>query len=378
VFPVSDIHPHPDFVLELENLLRTAVRTGVVPGLAVLGRRRGCKILRTDGLVSTLPNAQAVNPSTIYDLASLTKALCTTTLVMQAVAEQRIALDVPAKRYLPEIADGTITVTHLLSHSAGFPAHREFYRDVVQAFALPDSATPFSRDAIVRQCAREVGVYPRGGKSIYSDIGFILLGAIVEAVFEDALEVLFAQRIARPLGLSKLGFRPLQVATATDPNIAPTEDCPVRQRLITAEVHDLNAWAMGGVAGHAGLFGTADDVSRVAAALIDSYHGTPSPLDLPNELVRRFFAPAGVPGSTWGLGWDHPSTGFSLAGTIVSRSAVGHPGFTGVSLWMDPEQFASVVMLSNRIHPRVVDDPRFRALRPAVNDAAFKAVGYPV
>jgi serine-type D-Ala-D-Ala carboxypeptidase len=376
VFPVSDIHPHPDFAFELETVMRDAVQAGVVPGLAVLGRREDCKILRTNGLLCTLPDARAVNPSTIYDLASLTKALCTTTLVMQAVAEKRVELDTPAKRYHPEIADGTITVRHLLCHSAGCPAHREYYRDALPSFAAP--VTPFARDAIVRHSAREVGVYPPGSKSIYSDIGFILLGAIVEAVFEDALEILFVQRIARPLGLSTLGFRPLQAKTPTDPNIAPTEDCPVRQRLITAEVHDLNAWAMGGVAGHAGLFGTADDVSTVAAALIDSYHGTPSPIALPIELVRHFFAPASVPGSTWGLGWDHPSPGFSLAGTIVSRSAVGHLGFTGVSLWMDPEQSASVVMLSNRVHPRVVDDPRFRALRPAVNDAAFKAVGYPV
>lgn len=354
------------------------MQTGVVPGLAVLGRRGNCEILRTDGLIGTLPDACAVNPSTIYDLASLTKALCTTTLVMQAVAEKRIAIESPAKRYLPEIANGTITVRHLLCHSAGFPAHREYYRSVVQTFSSSVTATPFSRDEIVRQCAREVGVYAPGSASIYSDIGFILLGAIVEAVFEDALDAVFAQRIARPLDLSTLGFRPLQVATPADPNIAPTEDCPVRKRLVTAEVHDLNAWAMGGVAGHAGLFGTAGDVTTVASALIDSYHGSPSPLNLPVELVRGFFAPAGVAGSTWGLGWDHPSSPFSLAGTTVSRTAIGHLGFTGVSLWMDPEQSASVVMLSNRVHPRVVDDPRFRALRPAVNDAAFRAVGYPV
>jgi len=377
VFPVSDIHPHLAAVSGLQALLEQAVQTGVVPGLAVSAHRQGTRMICTAGSLSTAPESKPVGAETLYDLASLTKALCTTTLCMQAVAQQRMALHDPVQRHLPAVKDGAITVAHLLSHSAGFPAHREFYREAIGELHRDAAATPFSAESIVRQCCVEARVYPPGEKSLYSDIGFILLGALLQEVLQDGLAALFEQRIAGPLGLPTLGFRPLPSPHAALPDIAPTELCPVRQRPIVSEVHDLNAWVMGGVAGHAGLFGTAGDVRAVAEALIDSYHGAVTPLQTPATVVRQFFANAGVPGSTWGLGWDHPSPGFSLAGTIISRAAVGHLGFTGVSLWLDPEEQASVTMLSNRVHPHVIDDPRFRALRPAVNDAALRAVGHP-
>jgi serine-type D-Ala-D-Ala carboxypeptidase len=377
VSPVSDIHPHPAAVVALETLLQEAVQMGVVAGLAVSAHRRGKSVFCPSGRISDAPGATPVSSATTYDLASLTKALCTTTLCMQAIAEQRLSLQDPVQRHLPAVENASLTIEQLLSHSAGFPAHREYFRDATGDLHLAEGATRFSAESIVRQCCAEASVYAPGSKSLYSDIGFILLGAMLERVLEDGLAALFERKIARPLGLPTLGFRPLPSSSLDEPNIAPTELCPIRQRLITGEVHDLNAWVMGGVAGHAGLFGTAADVSAVADALVSSYHGDATPLQIPASLIRRFFAPAGVPGSTWGLGWDHPSPGFSLAGTIVSRSAVGHLGFTGVSLWIDPEERASVTMLSNRVHPHVVDDPRFRALRPAVNDAAFRAVGYP-
>jgi CubicO group peptidase (beta-lactamase class C family) len=162
-------------------------------------------------------------------------------------------------------------------------------------------------------------------------------------------------------------------------DIAPTERCPVRGRMVEGEVHDLNAYAMGGIAGHAGLFGSIGDLLQLALALAAASHGRGvgggAPLVNP-EVLRQFWQPAGIPGSTWRLGWDGPATQGSLAGSLLSRRAVGHLSFTGCSLWIDPEPETCIIVLTNRIHPQARDDPRFRALRPRLNDEALRAIGY--
>jgi CubicO group peptidase (beta-lactamase class C family) len=153
----------------------------------------------------------------------------------------------------------------------------------------------------------------------------------------------------------------------------------VRGRLLCGEVHDLNAFAMGGVAGHAGLFANAADLLALASALCAAWRDAGpaggAPL-VPAEVLRLFWQPAGIPGSTWRLGWDGPAASGSLAGDRLSRQAVGHLGFTGCSLWIDPERETCIVVLTNFVHPTVRKDPRFRALRPALNDAALDAIGY--
>jgi serine-type D-Ala-D-Ala carboxypeptidase len=148
--------------------------------------------------------------------------------------------------------------------------------------------------------------------------------------------------------------------------------------MVEGEVHDLNAHAMGGIAGHAGLFGSIGDLLELALALCQAYHGRgkggASLVDA--EVWREFWSPAGIPGGTWRLGWDGPAPTGSLAGSLLSRRAVGHLSFTGCSLWIDPEQETCVAVLCNRIHPEAKDDPRFRALRPRLNDEALRAIGY--
>jgi CubicO group peptidase (beta-lactamase class C family) len=186
-----------------------------------------------------------------------------------------------------------------------------------------------------------------------------------------------------PLQLASLGFVDLREDAPRSQfrghDVAPTEHCSVRGRLIVGEVHDLNAFAMGGIAGHAGLFGGIRDLLELCFALCAAYHGRGvhgrAPL-VSREVLREFWQPAGISGSTWRLGWDGPSATGSLAGSLISRRAVGHLSFTGCSLWIDPEQETSVILLCNRIHPKVADGPRFRAFRPAVHDAALQAVGY--
>jgi CubicO group peptidase (beta-lactamase class C family) len=156
--------------------------------------------------------------------------------------------------------------------------------------------------------------------------------------------------------------------------IAATEVCAVRERTLVGEVHDLNAFALEGVAGHAGLFSTAGELAVVARALRAAWHGDAGASLVERDVIREFWRPAGVPESNWRLGWDGPAAHNSQAGARISRAAVGHLGFTGCSLWIDPASDRFVVLLSNRVHPAVRDDPRFRAFRPAVHDAIFDAL----
>jgi CubicO group peptidase (beta-lactamase class C family) len=271
-----------------------------------------------------------------------------------------------------------VTLRRVLAHAGGFPAHRKFYDDLLDKV----DPQPVGAPAVVTLAAGEPLAYAPGSRSVYSDLGFILLGAIVEHVLGGRLDELAQRLIFEPLGLG-LCFVDLRVqapaASLCGSPVAPTERCPVRRRLVVGEVHDLNAFAMGGIAGHAGLFGCASDVLRLAFALCAAYHGRGldggQPLVSP-PILREFWQPAGVPGSTWRLGWDGPSEHGSLAGDLISRRAVGHLGFTGCSLWIDPAQETCVVVLTNRVHPEVRDDPRFRALRPALHDAALRAIDY--
>jgi len=231
--------------------------------------------------------------------------------------------------------------------------------------------------------AREPLDYEPGTQSRYSDLGFILLGALVEKCLGERLDVLAERWLWRPLGLRRLGFVDLlggpSFIDAAGLEVAPTERCPVRGRVVRGEVHDLNAFVMGGIAGHAGLFGCVGDVLALAFALAAAYHGRgvagAAPIVGP-EVLREFWRPAGIPGSTWRLGWDGPAEQGSLAGSLISRRAVGHLSFTGCSLWIDPETETAVAVLANRVHPEARDDPRFRALRPALHDAALQAIGY--
>ena len=363
----------------LRRLALGAINDRVIPGLVVaVGHKTQVRLLEAFGQRQTEPEPTPATVDAVYDLASLTKAVVTSLLVMRGVEDGRFHLDRPLGDHLGMLRDRPeVTLRRVLAHAGGFPAHRKFYE---KALAKPSQA---NRAAIVQLAASEPLAYPPGSKSIYSDLGFILLGALVEQAMSARLDVLAERLIFQPLRLSSLGFVDLladaPVAEFRGHPVASTERCPVRGRLVQGEVHDLNAYAMGGIAGHAGLFGGAQDLLRLAFALCAAYHGRGVDGGVPfvrPEVLRAFWQPAGIPGSTWRLGWDGPSAQGSLAGNLISRRAVGHLSFTGCSLWIDAEQETGVVVLTNRIHPEVRDDPRFRAFRPALHDAALQAIGY--
>ncbi len=306
----------------------------------------------------------AVTLETIYDVASLTKPLVTAALVARLVEAGRLAFDTPACAFVPELRDPRVRVRDLLAHAAGFPAWIPLWKQLL------DDPTP--RETMLRLAASTPPESAPGARGVYSDVGFILLGFVVERCAGARLDELARRALFEPLGLP-CGFVDLARGDRPAP-VAPTELDP-RRGLLSGEVHDENCHAAGGILGHAGLFATAEDVSQQAAAWVRSWHGERFPGGFPPDIVREMWRPSGVPGSVWRLGWEVPSAqpGVSHAGDRWPRDGVGHLGFTGTSLWIDPARRRWVVLLTNRVHPSR-ENQAIRQLRPAVHDEVLAAL----
>jgi len=340
-------------------LLEDAVAQGVFPGAQLVVGDAGEPVLRhAAGTLARAPSPP-VTLETIYDTASLTKPVVTATLVLRMVARGAVDLDAPAAAWLPALAAADqrrIRVRDLLAHASGLPAWRPFYQQI------PAGA---SRDRLTSLAAAEPLEAPPGARSVYSDLGFILLGTLVERAGGARLDELARREIFAPLGMTRSRFVDLAASDRPDP-VAPTElGTP------PGEVHDENCRAAGGIAGHAGLFSTADDLARFAQALLACHHGRAGAF--PPELVARFLSPSGVPGSTWRLGWDGPAASGSAAGDSWPKDGVLHLGFTGCSLVIDPARERWVVLLTNRVHPSR-DDDRIRGFRPTLHQAVIDAL----
>jgi len=342
----------------LAHLVDSAVADSAAPGAVVAVSARGRRFFHGSG---RLGNGDATLPdsTTLYDLASLTKVVALTTGLMLAEQQGRLRLDDPVARYVQAFrgpGKERVTVRHLLTHSSGLPAHRPLWRqspDWQAALALVDST---SLDSLP------------GTRTLYSDLGAIVLTQILEAVTGEPLDRWLTRRVFEPLGMRATRFLPPAEAGV---RIAPTELDPWRGRVLQGEVHDENAWWLGGVSGHAGLFSNAADLLTFGEWLLQglapSRRGA-GPLRPPGRLAR-WTAPQGVvPGASRALGWDTPSPGGS-AGSRMSPRSFGHTGFTGTSIWIDPARELVVILLSNRVHP-TRDNPRLGRLRPLVADCA--------
>lgn len=319
------------------------------PG-AVLGLLwRGDVVLRAVcGRAAITPAPRLAAADTVYDLASLTKVVATTPLVLQAVAEGRLGLDDPVSTHLPECPHAGLTVRHLLTHTSGLPAWIPFYLE----------ATGYG--AIVRRAAGTAPEGPPGRRVLYSDLDFILLGEIVRRALGAPLDVLARTRIFEPLGMRDTTFRP---PAGMRERIAPTEDGTAieqamageagrrhtwRRTLVWGEVHDSNAHAMGGVSGHAGLFGTAGDLLAYARMWLAAGGGPGGQL-IPADLAREATSRQASGDTAWGWGWVVRG-GETRWTAPLSDRAYGHTGFTGTSLMLDPARDLAIVLLSNAIH----------------------------
>ena len=318
-------------------VLLRAVADGAFPGAyAAVGTSRG---VLTEFGAGRLDAADATKPTsrTVWDMASMSKLVGTTSAMIQLVASHRVVLDSPVVLYLPSWnAAGTsrITVRQLMTHSSGLPAGRPLYKE-----ADTDTAAL----ALVYQTAP---ITTPGTKYVYSDLGFILLGRLVQQVTGQPLDEYLAANVFGPLKLEDTRYRP---PADWLPRIAPTEVDPWRQRHIRGEVHDENAARLGGVAGHAGIFSSGRDMARFAEMYLAGGMSGSTEIFSASTL-NQFIAVQDSALSHRALGWETPN-GTNSAGTRLSHLAFGHTGFTGTSLWMDPTRDLFVLLLSNRVNP---------------------------
>lgn len=360
--------------------MRTAVDDGVFPGAVLLVRHRGRTVLHEAfGSAALLPAREPARLDTIYDLASLTKPLATTTAILCLVRDGRVSLDDPAQQHIEELKGSSIgeaTVYHLLTHSSGLPAWRPLYERIAEEERrTPGVLGGPAAQRLALTLIRQEPLEDRpGARSVYSDLGFLLLGLLVERVSGSTLPDYCRQAVFEPMGASLFFLGPQATGAGQAPAvdlalIAPTEEDPWRGRLLRGEVHDENAHALGGAAGHAGLFGTASAVSAVADHWLDGWLGR-SPA-LPADLAKRFTArQEGIAGSSWAMGWDTPSEP-SSSGRRFSASSFGHLGFTGTSIWVDPTKELEVVLLSNRVHPTRRNEA-IKQFRPKIHDLIYE------
>lgn len=331
------------------------------------------------GAAATLPQRQAMQRETLFDVASLTKVVATTSLVLLAHHEGLCRLDDVVAHFYPQTAStvlGNVTLRHLLTHSSGLAAVYPLYRELFPHGPHCSAAAParIRRQHAVEVILRQPLAYIPGSRAVYSDLGFILLADIVEKQYQQPLDRLFQCRVAHPLGLHQTHYRPLTSplpcpATAC----AATEQCRWRRRVVVGEVHDENAWSMGGVAGHAGLFTTAGDLWHFAHALLETAAGRLT--WLPATLLRESWQRQETPqDTTRAIGWDTPTPGRSSAGQYFSARSIGHLGFTGCSLWIDLHHQVTVVLCTNRVHPSRHSTGITR-LRPAVHNCVMRALG---
>jgi CubicO group peptidase (beta-lactamase class C family) len=336
--------------------LDSAVAAGAAPGAVLAVSYGGERFVHGTGQLGA-DQPTPVGDTTVYDLASVTKVVGLTTALMFAVQDRLVDLDAPVDGYLPAFTGpdkDRITPRMLLTHSAGLPAWCPLFRKVstrADAFALADS-TPLE--------------YSPGTRETYSDLGAIVLTQLVESVYRERIDSLLQRRLFQPLRMSSTGYLP---PASWRPRIAPTELDPWRGRVLQGEVHDENAAIMGGVSGHAGLFTSAGDLLTFAEWLLAQIAGQSGgqAVKIQPSVLREFTRRQNlVPGSTRALGWDTPAPE-SSSGRFLSPSSFGHTGFTGTSLWLDPQHRLAIVLLSNRVNP-TRDNPRWAPVRGRIAD----------
>ena len=354
----------------MTDLLKQGFIKGVYPGAVLLVAKKGQIYFQKEvGNLSIIPRVLPLKRDTIFDLASLTKPLASTVAVMKLVDDGRINLDQTLSDILKTDNLGdkkALTVRSILNHCAGFRDWMPFFSELVNYSA--DVRKKVLRAKIIKEPLQ----YAHGTACLYSDLGFMILEWVVESASGDTLADFVHKNIFNPLRLKRTLFLPADPPFDRE-EFAATEDCPWRKRIIQGEVHDENAFAVGGYSGHAGLFGTAEEIYTISNMLSGHYFGKRSDFFSP-DTVREFFKRQEiVKGSTWALGWDTPSPENSSAGRYISSKSVGHLGFSGTSIWMDLDKGISVVFLSNRIHPSR-SNIAIRAFRPALHDLIFKEI----
>jgi len=351
----------------VDRLMRQAIAEKIFPGAVLMVSFKG-KILffNAYGFIHLSSHAP-MTCDTIFDLASLTKPLATTLAVIRLVQLKQIDLQQSLSRLLPEF-QGTdkakVKIKHLLYHNSGLPDYRPYYKTLMAI------AKNSRRNALRSLLVKEPLIHPIGKTILYSDLGFMILAWVIERIAQRRLDYFVGEEIYKPLGLNNLFFLADNLPGTRGP-FAATEKCSWRGKVLEGQVHDENAYAVGGIEGHAGLFGSASDIHRLLIELLFTYLGQEDAGLFNKNLLHQFFKR--LPGTDKALGFDTPSMTGASCGTVFSQNSVGHLGFTGTSFWMDLERSVVVILLTNRVHP-TRDNEQIKKFRPKLHDMVMEAM----
>jgi len=355
---------------KITEILKKGLKEKVYPGAVLLtAREENIVFFYNVGNRTLHPYPLPMEKETRFDLASLTKPLATTLAAMKLEEENHLDLDEPISSLIepfPWRDKADITPRLLLNHSSGLSDWKPYYLELIK---LPIK----ERKPAVRRLIMEEPLHEEPQTvSLYSDLGFIVLEWIIEIMTGKDLSSFLDATFYQPLGLKTLYLDHINIDTVNEKDsYAATEHCLWRKEIIQGHVHDENAYALGGYSGHAGLFGTAQDIFTLTTALVNIYHGYNSGL-LKSKTVRIFLSRQGiVPGSTWALGWDTPSKNNSSSGNYFSPKSIGHTGFTGTSIWIDLEKNITVIFLTNRIHPSRSNE-KIKKFRPELHNLIMR------
>jgi len=353
---------------KIDNLFITALNNNVFPGASYAFSKREQGGYKHEsniyGYAELYPYKIKLKRNSVFDLASLTKALTTVPLLLILFDKKRLSVKTKLRDIYPScpLDKSQITIGQLLSHHSGFISHKEFYKDLVKV------PVEQRKKLLLDTIFEEELISKPGVKSCYSDIGFMLLGFIIEKVTGMSLAKSANDLLYDPLNLSNDIFYP-PVKIIEDLDYVSTEKCLWTEKMLNGQVHDDNCRAIGGVAGHAGLFGTLHGVMSMCEKFLDQWKGRGEHPEYSNEQLQRILEPVGNSG--WTMGFDMVSESGSSSGNFFSKESVGHLGFTGTSFWIDPIQECIVILLTNRVHP-TRENWKIKEFRPVFHDLLMR------
>jgi serine-type D-Ala-D-Ala carboxypeptidase len=352
----------------INTLMLKAIEDGIFPGGALVFSKAGRMLFNEVYGCSNIFTKRPVTRNTFFDLASLTKPLATTLAIFSLVQKGKIGLEQTLGKIIGQFQHtpkAEIQIRHLLCHNSGLPAYQPYYFKINE-FKFTERKTMLKNLLIQEPLVSEIG-----STTLYSDVGFMILEWVVENTAGVCLDQYLDQEVYGPLGIHPL-FYLKQDSPILEMDVAATEVCPWRGRLIHGEVHDENAFIMGGVAGHSGLFGTAESVHQLLSFIMEIHSGEKYHTLFPQGLIRLFLTHKDKSGRA--LGFDTPSATAASCGNLFNKAkTVGHLGFTGTSFWMDLHQSVIVVLLTNRIHPTRTNEG-IKIFRPLLHDTIMKTV----
>lgn len=355
-----------DSLLQVDKIMQSAINDSVFPGGVVGVMRNGALVWQQGYGYHDYSKTKAVQSNGVYDMASITKIMATTTSMMKLVDEGKVSLDDPISKFIPEFNEylkKEITIRHFLLHTSGLPAFR-IYVDELR-----------TRNELIEAVRNEPLINDPGEEYVYSDLGFILLAEIIEEVTGKRIDQYVHDEFYEPMGMTSTTFNPEDIGSVLTNRIPPTEiDTVYNRGLVHKKVHDERAYFMDGISGHAGLFSSVHDMAKYFFMLLnDGNYGSHQYLS--PEIIDLFTSHQS-PINQRGLGFDRKSEGFSTAGTLTSENSFGHTGFTGTSFWVDPDENISIIILTNRTYPNRSYGSRISRIRAEIADAVMKSINY--